>query len=103
RSGDGGIEICKIATTRLIIQCKILVRTDIGLPLVDELLGVLTRTQQPKDYRYYKNARLMARIAELEQIAKEKDELEIELESSRILHRISNTTTYTPLSFDQFS
>ncbi|CAG8794340.1 12551_t:CDS:2, partial [Gigaspora margarita] len=49
RSGDGGIDIIyEIATTRFIIQCKNWVRLDIGRPVVDELLGVLTRTKQPK-------------------------------------------------------
>ncbi|CAG8581166.1 2347_t:CDS:10 [Cetraspora pellucida] len=40
RSDDGGIDIiCEVATTRFIVQCR---------PIVDELLGVLTRTKQPK-------------------------------------------------------
>ncbi|KAF0554838.1 hypothetical protein F8M41_018468 [Gigaspora margarita] len=49
RSGDGGIDIIyEIATTRFIIQCKNWVRLNIGRPVVDKLLGVLTRTKQPK-------------------------------------------------------
>ncbi|KAF0497003.1 hypothetical protein F8M41_020819 [Gigaspora margarita] len=49
RSGDGGIDIIyEIATTRFIIQCKNWIRLNIGRPVVDELLGVLTRTKQPK-------------------------------------------------------
>ncbi|CAG8518286.1 10914_t:CDS:2 [Dentiscutata heterogama] len=49
RSGNGGIDIiCEIAMTRFIIQCKNWVRLNIGRPVVDELLGVLTRTKQPK-------------------------------------------------------
>ncbi|KAF0497945.1 hypothetical protein F8M41_020622 [Gigaspora margarita] len=49
RSGDGGIDIIyEIATTRFIIQCKNWVRLNIGRPVVDELLGVLTRTKQLK-------------------------------------------------------
>ncbi|KAF0393471.1 hypothetical protein F8M41_010396 [Gigaspora margarita] len=46
--GDGGIDIiCEISRVRFVIQCKNWVTTNIGRPIVDELLGVLIRTQQP--------------------------------------------------------